>query len=71
MNDFFFLFQVRVSQVLRFISICDLFTDIPSYVTRKLYLILTVKTAISTGVCHFIQRTFLKEHVSFTFMDEE
>jgi hypothetical protein len=26
-----FCFQVRISQVLRFISICDLFTDSPSY----------------------------------------
>jgi hypothetical protein len=26
-----FLFQVRISHVLRFISICDLFTDSPSY----------------------------------------
>jgi hypothetical protein len=26
------LFQVRISYVLRFMSICDLFTDSPSYV---------------------------------------
>jgi hypothetical protein len=26
-----FFFQVRISRVLRFISICDLFTDSPSY----------------------------------------
>jgi hypothetical protein len=28
-----YFFQVRISHVLRFISICDLFTDSPSYVT--------------------------------------
>jgi hypothetical protein len=27
-----YFFQVKVSHVLRFISICDLFTDSPSYI---------------------------------------
>jgi hypothetical protein len=31
--EMFFFFQVRISHVLRFISICDLFTDFPSSVT--------------------------------------
>jgi hypothetical protein len=30
-------FRVRISHVLRFISICDIFTDSPSYFCNKMY----------------------------------
>jgi hypothetical protein len=40
-------FQVRISLVLRFVSICDLFTDSPSYVKAKLPLHL-----INYAPCH-------------------
>jgi hypothetical protein len=31
----YFFFQIRISHALRFIFICDLFTDSPSYVARS------------------------------------
>jgi hypothetical protein len=55
-NGFFF-FQFRISNILRFISVCDLFTDSPSYVSH----ILIVPLGLSTDFqAHGFKKHYLK-----------
>jgi hypothetical protein len=39
-------FQIRISHVLRFISICDLFTDSPSYVRFEDFTVVVTQISI-------------------------
>jgi hypothetical protein len=41
-----FTLQVRISHILRFISICDLFTDSPSYIRLYIHILLILESIL-------------------------
>jgi hypothetical protein len=45
-------FQVQISHILRFISICDLFTDSPSYIHRFIHQFSFRHVNLSFGAVH-------------------